>query len=405
VQILRNFTAPIGMLAVALFLSEHLVLLPGLLAVLKAYGPPLALAVGALLSISFKRGRALFAIVSLAAAYFAFPSVVDDPGSFASRTIWGAVCVLVPANIAIYSIVRERGALNAFGVRRLALISFECLVVLNIILDSRHAVTDALYLRLFPGAIFADPRVPDLAILVVACALVVTAANSIVKKSMIDAAFAGSIVAFAAACQATSAPEAFAIYIAAAAGTITVGVLQDSYRMAFRDELTGLPGRRALNERLMSLVGHYAIAMVDVDYFKSFNDKWGHDVGDQVLKLVASRLQHPGRGGEAYRYGGEEFTILFPGKRLSEVFPRLDALRHDIETYRFLMREGDRTEKDDAKPHSGAPSAAGRTLVSVTVSIGVAEKVERASRSDDVLRAADAALYRAKAEGRNRVCR
>jgi diguanylate cyclase (GGDEF)-like protein len=95
-------------------------------------------------------------------------------------------------------------------------------------------------------------------------------------------------------------------------------VLQDSYRMAFHDELTGLPGRRALNERLMGLDDHYAIAMIDVDHFKLFNDSWGHEVGDQVLKLVASRLQRVGGGGRAYRYGGEEFTIVFAGLRLSE---------------------------------------------------------------------------------------
>src|SRR3546814_5904189 len=67
-------------------------------------------------------------------------------------------------------------------------------------------------------------------------------------------------------------------------------VAHEAYQMAFRDELTGLPGRRALNERMQRLGRNYVLAMSDVDHFKKFNDTHGHDVGDQVLRLVASKL-------------------------------------------------------------------------------------------------------------------
>jgi hypothetical protein len=66
---------------------------------------------------------------------------------------------------------------------------------------------------------------------------------------------------------------------------IAAAVAHEAYQMAFRDELTGLPGRRALNERLQRLGRHYVLAMTDVDHFKKFNDTHGHDVGDQVLRL------------------------------------------------------------------------------------------------------------------------
>jgi GGDEF domain-containing protein len=97
---------------------------------------------------------------------------------------------------------------------------------------------------------------------------------------------------------------------------LVVAVAHEAYQMAFRDELTGLPGRRALNERLQRLGRTYVIAMADVDHFKKFNDTHGHDVGDQVLRLVASQLRQIGGGGKAYRYGSEEFTLVFPGKTL-----------------------------------------------------------------------------------------
>jgi diguanylate cyclase (GGDEF)-like protein len=172
--------------------------------------------------------------------------------------------------------------------------------------------------------------------------------------------------------------------------------------MAFYDELTGLPGRRALNERLESLDGGFTMAMVDIDHFKTFNDTWGHDVGDQVLKLVAARLQRVGGGGTAYRYGGEEFAILFAGRRRTSVLQHLEALRKSIDEYKVMLRENGRSQLPaQAKPNFSASGA--HQWISVTVSIGVAERSDRSESPERVLEASDKALYRAKAEGRNRV--
>ena len=100
--------------------------------------------------------------------------------------------------------------------------------------------------------------------------------------------------------------------------------------MAYLDELTGVPSRRALREDLMKLGNKYVIAMIDIDFFKKFNDKYGHDVGDDVLKLVASNLVKVTGGGKAFRYGGEEFTILFPSKSINDVMPHLESLREQV---------------------------------------------------------------------------
>src|SRR5688572_474514 len=123
--------------------------------------------------------------------------------------------------------------------------------------------------------------------------------------------------------------------MSAAGAILIVSLLEESHRLAFRDPLTGLPGRRALEERLRSLGNRFAIAMVDVDHFKKFNDTHGHDIGDQVLKLVGARLAQVGGGGIAYRYGGEEFSVLFPGSSLEDAMPHLEAIRASIEGYRL----------------------------------------------------------------------
>src|SRR5258706_2092593 len=132
----------------------------------------------------------------------------------------------------------------------------------------------------------------------------------------LDIGIAGALVAFAMGCELGEVPRAFGVCMSAAGVILLVAVLQESHRLAFRDELTNLPSRRALEERLTGLGPTYAIAMIDVDHFKLFNDTHGHHIGDQVLKLVAARLAAIEGGVTSYRYGGEKFFV-----RVSERTP------------------------------------------------------------------------------------
>ncbi|MCC5887411.1 MAG: GGDEF domain-containing protein [Gammaproteobacteria bacterium] len=174
-----------------------------------------------------------------------------------------------------------------------------------------------------------------------------------------------------------------------------------SYRMAFLDALTGLPGRRLLDEQLARMGRHYALAMVDVDHFKPFNDRYGHDVGDQVLKLVASLLRrHFGR--RAYRYGGEEFTVVFSGRSRRRAEERCEAFREAVAARELVLRSADRPpSKRQGKAKAG--KAPPRKTVSVTLSIGLAEREPAQRSAEMVLKRADEALYAAKQAGRNRV--
>jgi len=181
---------------------------------------------------------------------------------------------------------------------------------------------------------------------------------------------------------------------------LLASVIEDSYRLAYHDELTGLPGRRALREAMTSLSEPFAIAMADIDHFKRFNDRYGHDAGDQVLRMVADELARVGGSGRAFRYGGEEFTILFPGRTAAGVRDELERIRRTVEERRFALRSPDRPRTRPEKPKR-SPSPPRR--VTVAVSVGVADANSRRRTADAVLRAADRALYRAKHAGRNRV--
>lgn len=183
---------------------------------------------------------------------------------------------------------------------------------------------------------------------------------------------------------------------------LTAAVAHEAYLMAFRDELTGLPGRRALNERFQRLGQQYVLAMVDVDHFKRCNDTYGHDVGDQVLRMVASRLRKIGGGGKAYRYGGEEFTLVFPGKSTEACLPHLEDIRQMIENYVMHLRDRGSRPGDDRQGRSRRRGQSGQAI-SVTISIGVAERDAEQRTPEEVVKAADQALYAAKSAGRNRV--
>ena len=391
-----NFALPLSVACAFALLADNFADLPAFLAELLVGVPYYILGLGLILSIAFKRGRVLFTTLSLIIAYAGFRFLIESGADgLAARTIYLALCFFVPINLAFLSFLQERGALNPYGGRRLVLLLIEIGIVVAIIEGSHDGIADAFYRPAFAGIDVAGSPVPQIALMIMGIAIFVTVMRAVIARAAsIEAALAVVIVVFAGACNDFPSHEVF-VWLTAT-GVILIGaVVQDSYRMAFSDELTGLPGRRALNEHLMGLERNYTIAMVDVDHFKAFNDTWGHDVGDQVLKLVASRLQRIGGGGKVYRYGGEEFTVVYPGKRLFEVLTHLEALRRDIEHYRLRLRRR-------ASVQAAGPAA---SWASVTVSIGVAAKGDRVATPEEILQAADQALYRAKSAGRNRVSR
>ena len=175
-------------------------------------------------------------------------------------------------------------------------------------------------------------------------------------------------------------------------------VLQESWRMAYLDELTELPARRALREKFQKTGGLYTVAMLDVDHFKKFNDTYGHDTGDAVLRMIATKLNKVTGGGTSYRYGGEEFSVVFNGKNSADASPHLETLRETIANSPFVINRASR-RKSDKKVKNKKNKA-----VRVTVSIGVADSKANVSSPWDVLKLSDKALYRAKAKGRNQVC-
>ena len=405
IRALGLFAVPIALLAAAFALVFQLDALPASLAGLKTYGPYIVFALGAGLAGAFNRGRAVLALVVLIAAYAAqqtwLQQALDAP---LAHTVYVALVTLVPLNLALLALLPERGLFNAHGLLRLAAIAIQALLVAWAVAAGATEIVDWTYQRFIDPPPFTVGRIPQLGITSIGLALLAALASALFTRSATSAGLAGAIVAFTVAAHVPSASVTFSIFTSAALLMVAIAVLQDTFRMAFRDELTGIPSRRALNERLAGLGKHYTIAMIDVDHFKKFNDTYGHDLGDQVLKMVAARIAEVGGSGRAYRYGGEEFTVVFPGKGIAEASPHLEALRREIEAYRLALRAGDRPKKGKGgKRQKGGWR--GKSAVSVTVSIGMAERNDRLATPQAVIEAADRALYRAKEKGRNQLSR
>jgi diguanylate cyclase (GGDEF)-like protein len=214
----------------------------------------------------------------------------------------------------------------------------------------------------------------------------------------LDAALLAAALLVGGVLRAPGAGPRVELALAATALALLVGVVEDAHGKAYMDQLTGLPGRRALDEWMRHPARRYSLAMVDVDHFKRLNDRNGHAVGDQVLRMLAAQLSRVEAGGRAYRYGGEEFVLVFRGHRSPQLLAALERLRKRVAERPFRVRSPQR-------PGRRTRSARGRgggSGLKVSVSIGVADN-RQAGSADAVLKAADKALYRAKRAGRNRV--
>ncbi len=423
-------------------------------------------AAGLLLAWRFNSSRLLFSLLVLllahrAVAFFSSGPIQTGPlqtGNVLTgpgRTAIALAALLIPLNFivfaqmrVVFAQMRERGLTIAGIAPRFGLLFLES-VVFAVLCRPENSPINLLH----PGAFPIPLWIP----LSFVAAIAVFIWRFVQTRKPIEPGFAWSTAAVFLWLQFAPVGKMSDAYVATAALILAASLIETSYVLAYHDELTGIRGRRSFNESLLSLDQQYAIAIVDIDHFKKFNDTYGHDVGDQVLCMVAKRLSDVGGDGQAFRCGGEEFAIVFRNTSAKEAFEHLDALRKGIEKSTFQVRGSDRRAEKNAEQSAekssnrrsatsqsdrrkSAKSAKRKTAaassskqwnlfpqpasqspnrssdrssdlafdrlsnqLSVTVSIGVAEPSTRNRRPEHVIQAADQALYRAKNEGRNRV--
>ena len=366
--------------------------------------PLAAVCVAMLLSIRFNRSRYSFLLLFLV---FAWLTQTQLRGQLLPATESLLFTTLI-ANSFAFSFLKDRSLFSVHGLLRIGALTLQAGAIWYLV-TRVPAVPLALQQHewfTLPETIAIFVQLPDG---VVAATLLVNLAHlilSLVRNSSTQATFFGCQLGLLGI--ASGYPhDAFVPFLVTSCGLmVALAIILDSHDMAYRDELTALPSRRALNQALLSLGRRYTIAMLDIDHFKKFNDTHGHDIGDEVLRMVASRIARVGGGGKAYRYGGEEFTVVFPGKTPAQAEAHLQALCESIESYRMVVRGRQRQRGNDAgkraRVRRGKNDPRYQSL-SVTISIGYAARDPDRRLPDAVVKAADQALYRAKKKGRNRI--
>jgi diguanylate cyclase (GGDEF)-like protein len=397
-----SFILPGGLLAAASVIILHLEKVEIHLGLIADIYPPIVYLVSILLGWRFNRSALVFGTISIAVVHWCF--LHFGPGHPGGMIMWrmayNAAALLLPMNLLLLSVVKERGFLTPSGIMRFIFITAQPFLVGMIAGPDPERFVAVLEKDLVPWPVLSGLPVSHLGITAFAAALVVVAIRYYRIRTAKESGIFWALVMLFAALAAAGRWAYLSFYLATASFILLVSVIELSHAMAFKDELTGLPARRALKEDLLKLGSDYCVAMLDIDHFKKFNDKHGHDVGDQVLRMVASRLAGVTGGGKAFRYGGEEFTIIFPGRYSEDALHHLDEVRRVVAGSGFAIRSGGRPRTRPRKPGTRRNPA---KRVSVTISIGAAWPDGRGATPDEVLKSADKALYRAKKAGRNRV--
>ncbi len=314
--------------------------------------------------------------------------------------------IYYPLLVLVFYYMKEQGILSPQGYLKIAIVLSALIVLL--LVPKIPSLTDVLSAR--SGAAVVRPvagwlGVPLMGLIIFFCSLPLLfiprthegpSTGPLLAVSIIYV-FAG--LSFRSSIWGAAAGRSAFVLFNSGAGVVMVWlVLESAWRHANIDALTQLPGRRAFQMRMERLTRGYGLAVVDIDHFKKINDKYGHDIGDQVLRYVASQMRKSGAG-RVYRYGGEEFVVVSSARDIKELQEDLEGLREMIAGRPFGIRGLGRPKKKGA----GGRGSGGSEGIKVTVSVGVAIQSEKLPVPDDVLRAADKALYRAKKAGRNKV--
>jgi len=363
--------------------------------------PYLLTIVAGMLGYGFNRSHVVLGALNLCCAYFliqtGLQTSLDEAHTY---VLFSLLSLLLPFHTGIIALYRERGLLTPFGLIRIAIVLISYLA-LYIAWDNRSlgyllAELPMITLEMLSHQLYLSQA----AAILFAIALIPTALALWYRKTHTEAAMLASLFSAGILLAWFDQSLISSLFVSAALIALCISVMQTSHDMAYLDELTGIPARRALMAKFATLGRRYSVAMMDVDHFKKFNDTYGHDIGDQVLRMVAAQINRVGGGGKAFRYGGEEFTVVFAGKSEQECMIYLEEVRERIANYPMAIRNKNRPESNDEgrQMRSGEGTS---EIVHVAISIGVAERTDDHQNPMEVMKTADQALYAAKEGGRN----
>lgn len=362
--------------------------------------PYLIMVLALMLCVVFYNSREFCLFLTMLCVYILLQSLLwPETKGINKTTLYNLIGLVLALNFVLFNFMKERGLLNSHGGNKLFILSIEFLVCFWLIKSKQAALASFLALGFIPEPDFINKLAGSPLLLVWTASLVLFAIHQYINPGLLRGAWGLTLLGLIIGLNFTGKPIITSIYFVISSLILITAIIIHAYHLAYRDELTQLPSRRALKQQLLSLGRDYSIAMVDVDHFKKLNDTYGHDVGDDVLKMLAMQLRTVAGGGRPFRYGGEEFTLVFPNTEASEASLYLDVLREKIANKKLTIRHHGRPRK---KPQNRKRRGKAKDI-NISISVGLAEKTDKHRSPQDVIKAADNALYKAKEGGRNRV--
>ncbi|WP_428775666.1 GGDEF domain-containing protein [Vibrio sp.] len=391
---------PLVLLSVLGFGSQNVILVTEANLGIASSLPFVLFAAAIILAHTFKQSRIAMVATALLLTYWIIQTRLQVPLSVGTTMLEVSLAgFLVPVACLLSYAFNDRGLdSRSFGIYlvTLSLLLLWSYLIISHFDEGGFADFDDSFLFVVPEL----SRLPFVLVLymiglVASCAILVLRYNRIV-----DVVCYSSILLVSATLIFFHIPYISSTVFTLAGILLLLYLMSASHELAFKDRLTGISGRHALESDIRHLGRRYSIAMLDIDHFKSFNDTYGHDTGDDVLKLVAAKLTEVGGRAKVYRYGGEEFTVIFKGRHSDQAKEHLEELRQSIEEYELVIRNSGSRPTNDKQGSKQRGKKNAQKSVTITISIGVANNTH-GSNPHEVIKVADQALYSAKKAGRN----
>ena len=394
---------PIVLLSSSYFFIPQLTKpLPDVLQVILPYLPFVIFIIGMGLSWIFHHSREFNLFLLFTIIYIALDNYIWKPDLKVDFQLSYLLMVsLIPINYLFNFLSRERGILNQYGIRRFVILAAQLYCITWVLEHPYPLLKEILTFTFFKYSIFKLTAITQPLLITIVITSLVILFRLLQTSSNLTSGILSSFIAITTAVHFYQQPQLATIFVLLAGILIIISITMNAYSLAYFDELTNLPSRRALTQSISTMGKNYTIAMVDIDHFKIVNDKYGHDIGDQVLKKLASQLRQV-RGGKAFRYGGEEFIILYPNKNFHEARLSCNELCKNVANSPFMLRGKKRPKTKQQNSFLRRKQREAKPL-QITISIGVAEHSVEYTTSADVIKQADKALYKAKNNGRNQV--
>ena len=364
--------------------------------------PIIVIGAGVLLGLFFKRIWLMLVILILVIAdrallhFVANTAVITEGG----RLIYHAISFLLPINLCVFAFMKRRGDMKWQSIWFLGAILLQGCGVAFIYKYKSLGFGAFLEYSSMKWALLERIPLSQLALFAFGIAFVYYLFLYIRTRGVIERAFCWALISTFYGLALSRIGLVSSIYFSTAGFIFVISVIENIYVEGFQDELTELPTGKNMLGILSQLDTGYTVAMIEIDSFKKISDRYGILVGDQVLRMVASKLEKVTGGGLSYRYSGQRFAVVFPVKFADEAIPHLESLRKGVEIYGFILRGPKRPSEKPANPEKFRGS---QKKISLNIAIGAAERKDAKVKPKYVIKAADQALLNAQKEGGNQI--